>query len=999
MNLPLKERVPILVAIIMLTPYQYLPFISLSSLDSLTAVLITAVQLLSITYTALAAYQAKTKQLTSFWQFLLLAALTSTLPKSILLNTHLTYSSLIADFTYLFSYFFIILAIESNPHSPVDITRKNVDTRAPSIFFTLLCFCYLILLPYEFDKPNYQSLLPSLLFHLSMASVIFLRVLLNVIKCQNLYWKKTYTILSLGCAALIMESISSYFSYNANTPSFKYSQQVLQTLPYLSLILISTIAIKRVHLPIEPASKTSTELYLFGLSLFIIVLHLVGKECSLAYISTSYNQSLLVIGWFIITMIFIAILVHKKQNTLAHVLNESKALSEQKSALLSLNEELTKSLLYSEDKAIVSASNNAILTTTTQGMILSANPAASKAFQCLEHEIINTNVSKLFSTEDKMHYFFNFKSNVYALQRKESGISIECTAKRSDNSEFPVQAELQWAERQEQPLIVITFINLTARKLAEKQTLELKDKFIANISHEFRTPLTIINGVLDKYILDAKSANENLELTTAKRNGLRLVRMVEQLLELSKLSNKPNLTLATYKLDTLMAMPSDSFKRLAQQSQLTFKLSIAQGLWLECDAQAFEKIIFNLLANAIKYTPAGGEVEVNAYCEQDTIYLDIIDTGIGINKESQDKIFERFQRATDEKNHAIFGVGIGLSLVNELVNAHQWRISVVSEYNQGSKFTLAIPMAQPAKSEASVPISISENEVSSLLLEQQSQASTHKPHSGHVVLVIEDNSDMQNHIKQIIEKKHHCLLADSGELGIDLAREYLPDLIVCDIMLTGIDGFSVLKALKQEELTEHIPVILLTARSDLDSRLQGLNLHADDYLSKPFNHQELLARIDNLMENRANLQQSLLHKLEKKQQQERKDICHQNAAKQTAVESDTMNEKFLTKLENVLAKLYTEQDLGIHHIASEMAMSERQLQRKLKVILGISPNNFIKEFRLRKAQELLRSGAQIGRIALDVGFSSQTYFGRCFKESFDCTPKQYQQQILKQEEQ
>jgi DNA-binding response OmpR family regulator len=444
-------------------------------------------------------------------------------------------------------------------------------------------------------------------------------------------------------------------------------------------------------------------------------------------------------------------------------------------------------------------------------------------------------------------------------------------------------------------------------------------------------------------------------------------------------------------------MPIDSFSRLAKQNDLSFAADISDDLWLECDAQGFEKIIFNLLANAIKYTPAGGSIKVSAYAEQDNVILDITDTGIGINQESQSKIFERFQRADDEKNHAVFGVGIGLSLVNELVKAHNWRINLVSEYNKGSKFTLSIPLATAVEIETKIPMSVSESEVSSLLLEQNNNKSKTKNHLQNVVLVIEDNLDMQNHIKRVVEQQHHCLLATSGEQGLVVAEEYIPDLIVCDIMLTGIDGFEVLKQLKDNELTSHIPVILLTARSDLDSRLHGLNLHADEYLSKPFNQQELLIRIENLIENRKLLQQNYLHKFRNNQKEERKENSVKKVSQLTTSESTilSVDEKFIEKLETIVAKMYLETDLGIQELASNMAMSDRQLQRKMKVILGTTPNNFIKEFRLAKAQILLQNGSQIGRIALDVGFSSQTYFGRCFKESFNCTPKQYQQQYIK----
>jgi AraC-like DNA-binding protein len=222
-------------------------------------------------------------------------------------------------------------------------------------------------------------------------------------------------------------------------------------------------------------------------------------------------------------------------------------------------------------------------------------------------------------------------------------------------------------------------------------------------------------------------------------------------------------------------------------------------------------------------------------------------------------------------------------------------------------------------------------------------------------------------------------------------------------MLTGIDGFEVLTQLKQDEMTAHIPVILLTARSDLESRLQGLNLNADEYLSKPFNQHELLTRIQNLITNRQQLQKRYLQKFNDEQKvglkADRKTTSQQNVEDltQDVIEETSLDDKFLHKLEALIAKNYTEPELDISLLAGALAMSERQLQRKIKVILGTTPNNFIKEFRLKKAKALLTSGAQIGRIALDVGFSSQTYFGRCFKEVYQCTPKQYQQKMAQQD--
>ncbi len=929
-----------------------------------------------------------------FWQYLLFAIATVLVGNASELMSAGLNRSLIRDFASLFAYFFIILAIESAPHLTKIPDNKYINGRIPSIFFTLICFCYFVLLSAQFTPELYLSGQSSALFNLLISGLITYRIVLSIIDSKVEYWR--FLFVSLLCASLVLlaSNINNFYRLiNYADQEQTYLCQLLGLFPYVFLAITSLMALFKSTQQRTTSKDVIAEPYILLLMLLPISLHLLGTEQQLFYIVNAKLQTIIVLSWAVAGSILIVINILSRRNSTRANQRKINELNHTTDDLTSTTKRLQEALVNSEFKAIVNASNNAILTTSIDGTILSANPAAVQMFQSLEQELYGTPVNRLFAEKDEMHYFFDFKSNVYSLQRKELGISVECTSLRSDGTEFPAQAELQWAERVDTPLIVITFINLSARKHAEKLALESKDKFIANISHEFRTPLTIINGVIDRYITDSDSDNANEDLATAKRNGLRLVRMVEQLLELSRLSDNPEFSFSTYRLKTLMAMPIDSFSQLASQSELLFEHNIPDDLWLDCDAQAFEKIIFNLLANAIKYTPKGGSVQVIAYSENDTIFLDIIDSGIGINKSSQATIFERFQRADDVKNQSTFGVGIGLSLVHELVKAHDWRIGLASEYGHGSKFTLSIPIASPVEKEAGLGVSLSENEVNSLLTEQRSATSAQVDHSQQVVLVIEDNLDMQSHIKQVIEQHHHCILAGSGELGLELAQAYVPDLIVCDLMLTGIDGFEVLSELKDNEITAHIPVILLTARSDLESRLQGLNLNADEYLSKPFNQHELLSRIQGLIDNRIRLQKRYVEKYIDGQKAERKTASQQKAnslTEQTA-EIDTVEEKFLIKLESLIATHYADQELDIALLATNMAMSERQLQRKIKVILGTTPNNFIKEFRINKAKELLANGYQIGRIALDVGFSSQTYFGRCFKESTGQTPKQFQQ--------
>jgi PAS domain S-box-containing protein len=999
LEIAIRQLILALTGLILFIPYQLVASWLSISPELVSNVALSSLQMFS-GIVLFFCYKKKTsRSFKLFWQYLLLAILV-VITSEVLNGTPVSISQqLYQDFSSLFIYFFILLAIETNPHLSNLPLKKYINGQVPAVFFTLLCFCYFILLPAEFSEEIYQTSKPSLVFHLVINTLILVKLMLCLYSCKDNFWRYTFALLSLSAFFLLIGNTNIYLDNSILKSTNSYYAQLIYLLPYFLLIFTANVTLKARELPKAIETENSPELSILLLMIIPTVIHLYGYEQKLFYNINSNLQSIIILFWLFVGSILLSSIVITRRSHTNKLKNSLFTEQNKHQQLTSLNDDLTDALINSEDKAIVSASNNAILTTTIKGEILSANPAAVQMFQSLEQELKGISVSRLFAKKDEMHFFFDFQSNIYSLQRKSSGISVECSSLRSDGTEFPAQAELQWAERAKVPLIVITFINLSVRKHAEKQALELKDKFIANISHEFRTPLTIINGIIDRYITKTSDKLESEELTTAKRNGLRLVRMVEQLLELSRLSDNPQLSLSTYRFKTLMMMPVDSFSRLASQSHLTFSSNIPDDLWLDCDGQAFEKIIFNLLANAIKYTPKGGSVQVNAYAEQDTLIVDIIDSGIGINKDSQTKIFERFQRSDDVKNQATFGVGIGLSLVNELVKAHGWRITLVSKQGHGSKFSLSMPLALAKDIETEVAISISENEVTSLLTEHRSATSNQANHSQQVVLVIEDNLDMQSHIKQVIEQQHHCILAGSGELGLQLAQEYIPDLIVCDLMLTGIDGFEVLTQLKQDEMTAHIPVILLTARSDLESRLQGLKLNADEYLSKPFNQHELLTRIQNLIANRKQLQKRYLQQFNDDKKAARKRSSQKNVTKltQETVEQSSLEDKFLHKLEALIAKHYTEPELDISLLAKELAVSERQLQRKFKVILGTTPNNFIKEFRLKKAQELLMSGSQIGRIALDVGFSSQTYFGRCFKESYHCTPKQYQQKMAQED--
>jgi len=642
-----------LIAIAMIFPYYLLSGNADSSQSPIIYLVLALSELVLFLYIEKTRKKITSQSLALFWQFIALAILTRAIVNLLTLFSNGAIPLLTSDFFSLTTYFFILLAIETTPHSSNIPLSKYIKGRIPAIFFIVTCFCYFVLLPYEFANERYESGIPSAYFHMAICTLVVIRLISHLLSSQDRGWQRFYGLIATGAISLFVNNLNTFMVYYNQSSLAAYVISILNFVPLFVGLLSLRIAPKLVTQQNDNNKHYQIETYIYGLTVSLVAIHLIGIEYSLIYSVPNLFQPMTILLWCLSTLYLIASIAKSKRNRHYVIKSDNKRLSKDIHELNLQNTQLQTSLYNSEEKAIVASSNNAILTVSPEGKILSVNPAAVHLFQRLEQEFIGSDINSLFDVNETMHHFFNFKSNVFSLQRQEKGISIESTALRSDGEQFPVQVALQWTERNEHPLVVITFVNLTERKLAEKQALDLKDKFIANISHEFRTPLTIINGILDRYLTIATENSQIKELNTAKRNGLRLVRMVEQLLELSKLTDNPSLSISRHRLATLMNMPIDSFKKLAEQHELKFEANVPNNLWLDCDPQAFEKVIFNLLANAVKYTPAGGSIEVNVYLENDTINLAVIDTGIGIKQASKDLIFQRFQRADDDKNKSI----------------------------------------------------------------------------------------------------------------------------------------------------------------------------------------------------------------------------------------------------------------------------------------------------------------------------------------------------------
>ncbi len=531
----------------------------------------------------------------------------------------------------------------------------------------------------------------------------------------------------------------------------------------------------------------------------------------------------------------------------------------------------------------------------------------------------------------------------------------------------------------------------------QKQTIESllarRNALFANISHEFRTPLTLILGRIDEILQQSMAQDNHSRLLTVKRNARRLLRMVSQILDLTRLSVEKQLNIRPVRIAALVNVLADGFTTIAREKDLDFSVEIVDDCWLMADSDALEQILLNLLSNAMKYTPKGRSVGIKVTrlsAQQGAIAVS--DTGDGIAEHSQTQIFERFKRLYHNAEQ-VPGSGIGLALVKELVTVQNGEIHLTSEVGRGSTFTVTLPIAA---NEAKV-LEVSPPHLNAMALELttvEAQPPSENPPKAVAnvndvsVLVIEDNLDMSNYLVDCLKDHYQVDTAYDGQQGVDKALELVPDIIICDVMMPHKDGYEVIEQLKNDEKTSHIPMILLTAKAQIDDRIRGWQTLADEYLTKPFNSAELLMRIDNLLSLRKLLKARFSSQLIN-------DETIAPAPKALIAQPKAIENKeqiFINKLDEVLESCYADCDTKVGQIAKAMAMSERQLHRKLKALTELTASEYLRSYRLKKAAKLLRQGEMVGNVAFDVGIATHAHFSTCFKSQYDMTPKAYQEQ-------
>jgi signal transduction histidine kinase/DNA-binding response OmpR family regulator len=525
---------------------------------------------------------------------------------------------------------------------------------------------------------------------------------------------------------------------------------------------------------------------------------------------------------------------------------------------------------------------------------------------------------------------------------------------------------------------------------------ELKSRFLTSISHEFRTPLSLILAPIEAKLNSPLLTSEDREsFKLVKRSANRLLSLVNQLQDLSKLeAGEMELHVRKGDINKLVVIIAASFDSLAESKKITLLKNISINFkesWY--DADKLEKIINNLLSNAIKFTPPGGTVilTINSLPETPELQIIVSDTGKGIQDEEKPFVFSPFYQSSDITDDGEPRTGLGLSLVHELVKLCGGSIELHSVVDTGTTISVKLPINQDRHfSQTSVDDeAIFKDDISADFLiheiqmeEEEEESKSREIETSHPesILVVEDNTDLRNFILSILSDHYTTIAARDGEEGFAIAAEQMPDLIVSDVMMPKLDGLELTQKIKTDERTSHIPIVLLTAKADHASRMDGFKTGADDYVAKPFAIDEFLVRVANLIDQRKKLAFKYMKGL--------------SASIAVAPHTPSLDEKFLQRAKQIVQTNIGNSGFGVEQMAHEILLSRAQLFRKLKAITGLSPNEFINDIRLQTAADLIRAKADtLTQISYSVGYSEQSYFAKRFRKKFGVSPSEYNKAI------
>lgn len=526
-------------------------------------------------------------------------------------------------------------------------------------------------------------------------------------------------------------------------------------------------------------------------------------------------------------------------------------------------------------------------------------------------------------------------------------------------------------------IMVYIYRTILMKRRIEEDANKAKLQFFTNISHELRTPLTLIADPVN-YIMhdDNLNSQQRSMLQIVQRNVLVLTQLVSEILDFRKVQNgKMELRLSDFNLSESMKQWIMLFSVSAQKKHIAISMNIPDTVMLRADQDKIERICYNLLSNALKYTSEGGEITLTAKEENGRVMISVADNGCGISSDELPYIFDRFYQA----KNAGRGTGIGLAIVKAFTELHHGEVSATSVEGKGSTFTIHIPVRQKGEVTNLATEKIEQLVEPSSAQEVPNQArhideliqpyQTDKPE----VLIIDDNIDIRTYLRSVLSEKYNVSEAADGKAGLELARKIVPDIVLSDIMMPVMDGLAFCQQLKTDKAISHIPVILLTARSLDEQRAEGYEHGADAYLSKPFSLRLLFSRIDNLIQSRKKLSK-----------------LFSNSDENDAFEklSNETDKTFAAQLRKIIQDNLSDNEFNVERIGDEIGLSRVQLYRKVKALTGYSPVEMLRKARLTRARHLLRTTEKtVSEVAYAVGFSTPSYFSKCYKDEFGESPK------------
>ena len=562
--------------------------------------------------------------------------------------------------------------------------------------------------------------------------------------------------------------------------------------------------------------------------------------------------------------------------------------------------------------------------------------------------------------------------------------------------------------------IILYIYRLRHQINIEQQLANIKLRFFTDISHELRTPLTLIASPVSEILEhETLTTNARKHLTLVHKNTERMLHLVNQILDFRKIENK-KMKVLLEKTDVLSLLQKvmDNFRLIAEEKNINYQLETNQEAietWIDQDK--FEKIIFNLLSNAFKYTPANKSITVIANVESSRLIVSIKDEGIGIDLQKQQTLFQRFETLV-KFNILQPSSGIGLSLVKELIELHCGNIEVKSQPGVGSEFTVIFPMNQkvyegrentefilndgnsvPAEKKNEIrPMveiaSMADITPSETAKEPNQISNEEDPVS---ILIVEDNVELRNFLSDILSESYRVLTATNGQEGLDQAREYIPDLIISDIMMPAMDGLDMVKNIKENREICHIPIILLSAKSSLDDRISGLEQGIDDYITKPFSATYLKIRIKSLLHQRKELQE-IYWKAWSEKLNNTQETTLEEKLTPSQPQIISYDEQFMQQVMQVMEEQMENSELTVDEFAQLLNLGRSVFYQKLKSIIGLSPVDFIREIRIKRAVQLIDSGEyNFSQVAYMTGFNDPKYFGKCFKRQMGMTPSEYKE--------